>query len=104
MLAAGRVDYLLLSPSPIVYLSEVLGLQNQFAMIPLKETPRMGLFAFICPNTEWGHQVIDDINGVLKTARSTPEYRKLLKWYVVPKEQEEEYWKLYEEQVLPVLE
>jgi hypothetical protein len=69
----------------------------------LRETS-INMFAFLCSPTEEGRQVIEEINAILKTERDTPEYRAIMEWFVEPKEREEEYWKLYEEQLLTVFE
>jgi len=103
MLVTERVDYLVAPPFTIAYLA-TQGME--FAMIPIAElhdTPA-NMFAFICSPTEEGQQVIEEINAILKIERDTPEYRAMMEWFVVPKEREEEYWKLYEEQLLTVFE
>ncbi len=104
MLASERVDYLLDSPMVVRFYDDSPDFHDKFATIPVKETPHIWRLAFGCPNTEWGNQVINNINRVLKTVRPSPEYRQMLEWFVSPKEQEDEYWKLYEEQLLTVFE
>ena len=76
------------------------------AMIPiaeLRDTPPL-MTAFACSPTEEGRQVIEAINAILKIERNTLEYRAMIESFVVPKEREDEYWKLYEEQLLTVFE
>lgn len=105
MLVSGRLDYLFMAPSSAGFYSESLDeLRGKIAMIPVKEGSRVGVLSYACPSTDWGQQVISDINGVLKTARTTPEYRKLMQRYVTSKDLEDAYWKFYQEKVISVLE
>ena len=103
MLLTGRIDYLVLFPFATAYIIEQ---GVDIATVPiaeLRDTPT-NMFAFLCSPTEEGRQVIEEINAILKTERDTPEYRAIMEWFVEPKEREEEYWKLYEEQLLAVFE
>lgn len=103
MLTTERVDYLVYSPATTSYLAKQ---GVDIAMIPiaeLRDTPT-GMLAFACSPTEEGRQVIEEINAILKVERDTPEYRAMMEWFVEPKEREDEYWKLYEEQLLTVFE
>lgn len=101
MLVTGRIDYLVSFPFITAYLTEQ-GIE--IAIIPiaeLRDTPPL-MTAFACSPTETGRQVIEAINAILKNERNTPEYRMMIEPFVVPKEREEEYWKLYDEQLLTV--
>lgn len=103
MLTTERVDYLVYSPVTTSYLAKQ---GVDIAMVPiaeLRDTPT-GMLAFACSPTEEGRQVVEAINAILKTERDTPEYRAMMEWFVEPKEREDEYWKLYQEQLLTVFE
>jgi uncharacterized protein (TIGR02285 family) len=106
MLIKHRVDYIIEYPVSITFAAKRLGVLNKLAAITIKENsdaaPIRG--AIRCPNTEWGRKVINDINKVLVNIRALPEYRKIIKDWAVPPGKEEEYWKVYEEQVLNVRE
>ena len=106
MLIKGRVDYLIEYPVSIKYAARRLGVSNKIATITIEENvdapPIRG--AIRCPDTEWGRKVINDINKILVKIRALPEYRKVIKDWAVPPGKEEEYWKIYEKQVLNVSE
>lgn len=107
MLAEKRIDYLLMYSSVMRYYADEMGWSDQFTTIPVTEIrDNYGQqFAFACANSEWGHQVIRDINSVLIKQRNTPEYRQLMSWFI-PNDPERKaaYWKAYQELVVNVSE
>jgi hypothetical protein len=48
--------------------------------------------------------VIEDINKVLLEVRSSPQYRNIIQEWAVPPEKGDEYWKIYESEILNVTE
>ncbi len=106
MLLKGRVDYLIEYPVSLRYAAKKAGVENRIAMIPIEENSGAPLIrgAIRCPDTEWGRGAIQEINRVLLEIRPSPWYRRIIGDWAVPPGKEEEYWKIYEEQILNVRE
>jgi uncharacterized protein (TIGR02285 family) len=75
MLMADRIDYLLGYPMEAMYFAGEFGVSNQIVNIALKESDEYRLTYVGCSKTEWGKQVIDRIDEILKKERTTDQYR-----------------------------
>jgi uncharacterized protein (TIGR02285 family) len=79
MLMAERVAYLFLQPRATMYEARRLGIEDQLAIIPVKENrSEIGVLAYACPKTKWGEKIIAEINTILETHRDTPDYKQLM--------------------------
>jgi uncharacterized protein (TIGR02285 family) len=106
MLLKKRIDYLIEYPMSIRYAAKKAGVADRIAVIPIQENSEAPLIrgAIRCPDTEWGREVIADINRVLWDLRPSPRYRDIVSEWAVPRGMEEAYWKAYQDQVLDVKE
>ena len=75
MLFAGRVDYLMGYPIEAQYVAEKLGKRDELLFYPVAETEKKFTIGHVgCPDTEWGRQVIDNINRILRDYREDPAF------------------------------
>lgn len=103
MLEAGRIDYFVDYVIMLKYHEESTGTPSGYAYIPIKEHKGfLGLGAIACSDTPLGRQAIKDINAVLKTIRQSDEVREVNRRWLMPKEQEAEYWRMWETELLPL--
>ncbi len=106
MLDKKRVHYIIEYPVSIRYAAEKAGIWDRLAIIPIQENskalPIRG--AVRCPDTLWGRRLIREINDVLRTIRPTPEYRRIMKDWIVTPGNAEDYWKIHENHVLKITE
>ena len=78
MLMSDRLDYIIGYPVETVYVGKMLGIEDKVMNIPLKEHLNAYSFACIaCSKTEWGRQIIEKINIILRKQRPTKHYRSI---------------------------
>ena len=78
MLMTDRLDYIIGYPVETVYVGKMLGIENKVINIPLKEYLNAYSFGCIaCSKTEWGRQIIEKINTILRKQRPTKHYRSI---------------------------
>ena len=101
LLLRGRVDYLVDYSYMLEYAGRDLGLPDRFVFVPLAdhETP-YGLGAIICNNSPRGHAVIRALNKALVTLRRTTEFRAINSDWFMIRGREEEYWRLWDQELL----
>jgi uncharacterized protein (TIGR02285 family) len=106
MLAKKRIHYIIEYPVSIRYAAKKAGVWDRLAVIPIQENsdalPIRG--AVRCPDTPWGRRLIGEINEVLGTIRTTPEYRGIIEDWIVDPENAEDYWKIHQNHVLEITE
>ena len=78
MLLYKRLDYIIEYPFVASYFEKVLNVGDQTVSLEIKESNPFGMGYTACPKNEWGRNVIDRINTILKESRTTEEYRKIL--------------------------
>lgn len=101
MLQLGRIDYTIEYPYTMLYFSRELKMQDQLTFVPLKENRDIGLLgAIACTNTDWGLDVLKGINRAIIEIRNLREHKEILKRWVVIEGQEDDYWQIYEKQVI----
>ena len=79
MLMTDRIDYILGYPVETIYIGKMLGVDYQAMNIPLQEhlnTYSAGHIA--CSKTEWGREIIEKINRMLRQERPTVHYRSIM--------------------------
>lgn len=101
MLRAGRIDYTVEYPSTMNYYAEKLDMKESLVFIPFTENQDSILLAAVaCSNTQWGETIIKDINKVIIKIRELPEYKRIIQDWFIIKGLEDEYWEIYEREVL----
>jgi uncharacterized protein (TIGR02285 family) len=78
MLMTGKLDYVLGYPFEAVYVARQRGVEGQVVTLPLTELPDYTLAHVVCPKTEWGLHVVEQIDAALVADRPTAEYRQLI--------------------------
>ena len=96
MLAKGHIDALIEYPSQVTYISKEIGLSDQYYTIKLEEAPDFTVSYVVAPKTDWGKQVIEKVNRILKKGRPTDEYRSFIERWV-SEEGRGEFRKAYNE-------
>jgi uncharacterized protein (TIGR02285 family) len=85
MLFAGRIDYTIEYPPVIRYFEKLHDRDNEVLIIPIDEVvaAKPFLTAFVvCPQNQWGEQVIARVNRIIREERNSYRYREiLLRWY-----------------------
>lgn len=106
MLDKKRVHYLIEYPVSIRYAAKNSGIWDRLKVIPIQENAEALSIrgAVRCSDTQWGHQLIGEINEVLRIIRTTPEYRQIIEDWIITSGNEKDYWKIHESQVLKVTE
>ena len=79
MLMADRIDYILGYPVETIYVGKMLGVDDQVMNIPLQEHLNTYSYGYIaCSKTEWGREIIEKINRILRKERPTEHYRSIM--------------------------
>jgi len=82
MLLAGRLDYMIELPLLAFEQASIMGHAGELVAIPMKETDDVVYNRVMCPKNEWGRNVIEQVNKVLRANRSKPSYRHIVeKWH-----------------------
>lgn len=101
MLQAGRIHYTIEYPYTMEYYADKLDLQDSLDFIPLVENQKSILLgAVACTKTSWGKSVIKDMNKVIVQIRELPEYKKIIQDWFVLQGRENEYWEVYQQEVI----
>lgn len=103
MLLLDRLDGLLALPEEAMYHAEQMGIRDRIALVPLQENQQdtSGWMCRVaCPDTAWGHQVIDRVNEVLIRIRPENAYRQAYERWLDP-ELLERYRNVYTTSFLP---
>ncbi|MCP4369528.1 MAG: transporter substrate-binding domain-containing protein, partial [Deltaproteobacteria bacterium] len=101
MLEAGHVDYTI-SNSSTPYELHKLGLTNKLMLIPQTDDQSYNLVHVGCSKTDWGKQVIDNINKVLQKEISTEIYFNFYK-VLVTENYLPEYRRVFQELIVKPL-
>lgn len=103
LMEAGRIDYFVDYVIMLKYHEESTGRPSGYVYMPIEEHRGfLGLGAIACSDTPLGRKAIQDINAVLKTIRKSEEVRDVNRRWLMPKEQEAEYWRMWETELLPL--
>lgn len=98
MLLLDRLDGLLALPEEAMYHAEQMGIRDRIALVPLHENQQdtsAWMCAVACPDTAWGRQVIDRVNGVLMRIRPEETYRQAYERWLDP-DLLEDYRRVYD--------
>ena len=102
LMEAGRIDYFVDYVIMLKYHEASTGAPSGYIYMPIEEHRGfLGLGAIACSDTPIGRKAIQDINAVLKTIRQSDEVREVNRRWLMPVEQEEEYWRMWETELLP---
>lgn len=103
LMEAGRIDYFVDYVIMLKYHEATTGKPSGYTYIPIEEHKGfLGLGAIACSDTPVGRKAIQDINAILKTIRQSDEVREVNRRWLMPAEQEEEYWRMWETELLPL--
>lgn len=103
LMEAGRIDYFVDYVIMLKYHEASTGKPSGYVYMPIKEHKGfLGLGAIACSDTPLGRKAIQDINSVLKTIRQSDAVREVNRRWLMPKEQEDEYWRMWETELLPL--
>jgi uncharacterized protein (TIGR02285 family) len=81
MLLYGRLDYILEVPVMVAYNEVILNKQGQCVSLEIKENDPFIFGCVACPKNEWGRNMIDRINEIIKTCRPSKEYREIMEMW-----------------------
>lgn len=81
MLARNRIDYMIIK-SPSLQWELTLLNNDEIIGLPIIETPPFYIGHVVCTKNEWGKQVIEKVNRILKRERNTKAYRHVVERWV----------------------
>lgn len=103
LMEAGRIDYFVDYVIMLKYHRASTGVPSDYVYMPIEEHKELlGFGGIACSDTPLGRQVIKEINKILQTIRLSPEVRDANRQWLMPEEQEEEYWQKWETELLPL--
>lgn len=101
LMDAGRLDYFVDYYLLLRFHELSEGNRGTYNFYPLQEHKgQFGLGGIACHDTPVGRQLIADINAVLDTVRRLPEFRETNSRWLMPPGQSEQYWKLWQDELL----
>lgn len=75
MLLAGRVDLIIGYPTEAQFVSRMFGQEDQVIFLPVAEMSQTYTLGHVgCPKNEWGQEIIEKVDLILKKHRATPEF------------------------------
>ena len=88
MLNAGRFDYFVEYPHVAMYMQEQSGDEvSAIAPVTIKEGFEYIFSRIACPNNQWGKQVIERVNEIIRQERAKPNFLALLQM-IHPRDEE----------------
>lgn len=103
LMEAGRIDYFVDYVIMLKYHKASTGTPSKYVYLPIQEhKKRLGFGAIACSDTPLGRKVITEINSILADIRLMDEVRETNRRWLMPEEQEEEYWRMWETELLPL--
>jgi uncharacterized protein (TIGR02285 family) len=81
MLLYGRLDYIIEVPVMAAYNEVILNKQRKSVSLEIEENDPFIFGCVACPKNEWGRNMIDRINEIIKTFRPTKEYRAIMEMW-----------------------
>jgi uncharacterized protein (TIGR02285 family) len=78
MLLADRLDYVIEDAGVANAHAQQQGRQGGLVALNFKEMSGYVMGRVMCPKTDWGKKVINDINGVIRSERGSPRYRAIV--------------------------
>ena len=85
LLIHGEIDYTIMFPHEVAYLSQLLHPTQEIVVRPIAGTPPYIFTHVACTRGPWGEAAINRINRILLDQRETPNYRSLSeRWYNEP--------------------
>lgn len=77
LLVSGQIDYTILSPPEVAYLTRQMDLREELVVRPIAGTPPYIFTHVACTRGAWGEGVIRRVDALLREGRQAPEYRAL---------------------------
>jgi len=103
MLDRGRFDFMITYPSAANYALKNLPLKNEYVLLPIKGIPLFVSSAIGCSKTQWGEQVIKDINVALKQVVRTQLYFDALSFWIEDNVEYDKFRRFYNQEFLTQL-
>lgn len=101
MLSAKRIDYFIDYSFMLKFNSQSTDDPAKFLYLPLTEhKDTVGLGSIACKDTTVGQAAISQINKHLATLRQADTYKTAVSNWLMPEGLEQEYWQLWEEELL----
>lgn len=95
MLERNRFDFMLTYPSSANYAIETRILSSQYSILKIKGLTPFLKAGVACSNSEWGKQVISDVNLALKTIKSSNSYFNALSSWSKNNNDHEDFRRFY---------
>jgi uncharacterized protein (TIGR02285 family) len=78
MLLARRLDYLVELPIITTYSAHQLGRDGELVSLDIRESADVTYSRVMCPKNDWGKQVVQRVDAVLRTQRAGARYRTIV--------------------------
>ncbi|MES2257322.1 MAG: TIGR02285 family protein [Pseudomonadota bacterium] len=78
MLLARRLDYLIELPIISTYSARQMGKDGELVALTIRENAGITFNRVMCPKTEWGKQVVQQVDAVLRAERASARYRRIV--------------------------
>lgn len=82
MLDKNRIDYLFGFPEELEYHTSLGVLDNEMQFIPISEMPKFLICYIICSKTPLGEKAIHEINKILLSNRTTPQFLRFYQFWL----------------------
>lgn len=103
LMEAGRIDYFVDYVIMLKYHEASTGIPSEYVYLPIDlHKELLGFGGIACSDTKLGRKVIAEINDILQEIRLSPEVREVNRRWLMPEAQEEEYWRKWETELLPL--
>ncbi|MCP4708642.1 MAG: transporter substrate-binding domain-containing protein [Planctomycetes bacterium] len=100
MLVEKRVDWMMWEPATVWHIAQKKGFTDRLAVVRPMEMANIAEAGYVaCPRNEWGREVIEKVNRILRQAVSTEVYYNYQGAWV-PDNLLPEYKRLYEEMIV----
>lgn len=105
LLEAQRIDYFVDYVIMLKFHQASTDEVSDFVYLPITEHKDMlAMGSIACSDTPVGRAAIQRINEILGEIRNTPEFRDANRRWLMPEEQQDEYWHMWDTQVLTLKE
>jgi len=82
LLLARRIDYAISTPFEVEYIKRRMNIDEEIAIVSIQEKTTYILAHIACPKTEWGVELINKINPVIRKISSSPPYFEIFEPWI----------------------
>lgn len=101
MVLKNRADYTLEYDFRVKYYSKKFNAENKIVIFPIKENAEIMYGYATCIKSPQGKQVIEEVNTIIRSLRSTTQWINLFKEWIPTQKLQNEYTSYYENTFLP---